>query len=580
MATPVIMPRQGQSVESCIIGKWHVKKGDKVNEGDNLFTYETDKATFDEASKISGEVLEIYFEEGDDVPCLTNVCVIGKSGEDTSEFNPSGKSQASDVKEIETRQESNVTEEVAAGSKPKEVISSSDDATAVIMPRQGQSVESCIIGKWHKKVGEKVNIGDNLFTYETDKATFDESSKVEGEMLAVFFEEGDDVPCLMNVCVIGKPGADVSMFDPRGVEKESENIAESKPDVPAAEAKTDTPEVSSKPVSTVSDTEKMAISPRARRLAEKSVADLRFANPTGPKGRVIERDILKLIKDGKLATGAAGTDYAAGIEGTGIGGRVSVSDLGKTPLKSAPAKPLEESYEEKHTNIRKYIAKAMHESLSTMAQLTLHASFDATDILELRSKLKKANASGMSDSLGLKIASANPTINDIILYAVSRVIKNHRLCNAHYYDDKMVFFNTVNLGMAVDTPRGLMVPTIFGAENMSVSEISVNAKKLAAECQKGTISPDYLKGGTFTITNLGTMGIEMFTPVINPPQTCILGVNTLMTAVKDVNGVAIPYQSMGLSLTFDHRALDGAPAARFLKDLKQTLENFSLLMMG
>ena len=135
----------------------------------------------------------------------------------------------------------------------------------------------------------------------------------------------------------------------------------------------------------------------------------------------------------------------------------------------------------------------MHESISNMAQLTLHASFDATDILELRAKIKKANASGMSDSLGLTIASANPTINDIILYAVSRVIKNHRLCNAHYYDDKMVFFNTVNLGMAVDTPRGLMVPTIFGAQNMTVAEISATAKKLAADCQKGTISPDYLK---------------------------------------------------------------------------------------
>ncbi len=582
MATPVIMPRQGQSVESCIIGKWHVKKGDKVNEGDILFTYETDKATFDENAKQSGEVLEIYFEEGDDVPCLMNVCVIGNSGEDTSEFNPAGENETTKVSESVEKETSKASAQTVVKTKPAEVISSSEDATAVIMPRQGQSVESCIIGKWHKKTGDKVNVGDNLFTYETDKATFDETSKVEGEMLAVFFEEGDDVPCLMNVCVIGKPGADVSAFDPRGVEQASEAVVEVKADVaaPAIDTKSDAKIDTAIQVKNASDLDKMAISPRAKRLAQKSVADLRFAEPSGPKGRVIERDVLKLIKEGRLATGAAGTDYAAGIEGTGIGGRVSVSDLSKAPLAEAPANLLEESYEEKHTNIRKYIAKAMHESLSSMAQLTLHASFDATDILDLRAKIKKANASGMSDSLGLTIAAANPTINDIILYAVSRVIKNHRLCNAHYYSDKMVFFNTVNLGMAVDTPRGLMVPTIFGAEKMSVAQISANAKKLAADCQKGTISPDNLKGGTFTITNLGTMGIEMFTPVINPPQTCILGVNTLKTAVKDVNGVAVPYQSMGLSLTFDHRALDGAPAARFLKDLKETLENFSLLMMG
>ncbi len=221
----------------------------------------------------------------------------------------------------------------------------------------------------------------------------------------------------------------------------------------------------------------------------------------------------------------------------------------------------------------------MTASLSTMAQLTLNASFDATDIIELRAKLKKAKESGLADQLGLALAQQVPTFNDIILYAVSRVVKNHRLCNAHYYDDKMVFFNTVNLGVAVDTPRGLMVPTIFGADRLSITQISKQAKDAAAACQKGTISPDQLKDGTITITNLGTLGIESFTPVINPPQTCILGVDCLTTRVKDVNGKAVPYQAMGLSLTFDHRALDGAPAARFLKDLRDALENFSLLMM-
>jgi pyruvate dehydrogenase E2 component (dihydrolipoamide acetyltransferase) len=470
-------------------------------------------------------------------------------------------------------------------------------ATPIIMPRQGQSVESCIIGKWHVKVGDMVKVGDNLFTYETDKATFDEASKVEGEILAIFFEEGDDVPCLLNVCVIGGKGEDFSAFIPEGASQAEESSKAAEPSVdssktetaasPAATASTataTTQAAATSAVTTMADTEGMAISPRAKALANKNVADLRYVTPTGPKGRVIERDVLKLIDEGKLATGAAGTDYASGIEGSGIGGRVSVADLAKTPATTAseriPKLPVGEvSYEEKHTNIRKFIAKAMQESLSTMAQLTLNTSFDATDIMQMRAKFKKAKESGMAEQLGLSLALANPTLNDIILFAVSRVIKNHRLCNAHYYADKMVFFNTVNLGMAVDTPRGLMVPTIFNADLMSITEISKQAKALAAECQKGTISPDALKGGTFTITNLGTLGIESFTPVINPPQTCILGVNTLMTSVKNVNGVAVPYQSMNLSLTFDHRALDGAPAARFLKELKETLENFSLLLM-
>ena len=468
-------------------------------------------------------------------------------------------------------------------------------ATPVIMPRQGQSVESCIIGKWHKAVGDRVAEGDLLFTYETDKATFDETSKVSGEMLEIYFQEGDDVPCLMNVCVIGNKGEDTSSFNPHGAGGETSGAeASTGTAVPSASEAVKTP-AATQPATVVNtavatqtasqstlDISGLAISPRAKALANKNIVDLRFVAPTGPKGRVIERDILKLIEDGKFATGAVGTDYAMGISGTGIGGRVSVADLASTPETQAIKAPVSTepvSYEEKNTSVRKFIAKAMNTSLNTMAQLTLNASFDATDIIEFRAKMKKAKESGMADQLGLTLALANPTFNDIILYAVSRVVKNHRLCNAHFYDDRTVFFNTVNLGMAVDTPRGLLVPTIFGADQLSITEISKLAKAAAAACQKGTISPDQLKDGTITITNLGTLGIESFTPVINPPQTCILGVNCMVTAVKNVNGTAVPYQSMGLSLTFDHRALDGAPAARFLKDLKDTLENFSLLLM-
>ncbi|MHB1453265.1 MAG: 2-oxo acid dehydrogenase subunit E2 [Saccharofermentanales bacterium] len=595
MATAVIMPRQGQSVESCIIGKWHKKKGDMVQEGDLLFTYETDKATFDETARVSGEMLEVYFEEGDDVPCLLNVCVIGARGEDTSSFSPAGSTAPAAAQVAAPSANEAMT--APAMSQSLAPVASSPDADAVIMPRQGQSVESCIIGKWHKSVGDKVSVGDLLFTYETDKATFDEMSKFEGEMLAIFFEAGDDVPCLMNVCAIGKPGADAGVFDPRGTGTAQASSAAptvSAPAAPtvsasaaAATSAMQSSAPSAVPSAIIAEAAPKAISPRAKALANKQGADLRFAQPSGPKGRIIERDVLRLIDEGHLATQAAGNAYDPAIVGSGIGGRVSAADIAAAaaPVQAPAAEAaqaaviLPESYEEKHTNIRKIIGKAMHESLSTMAQLTLNASFDATDIIELRAKLKKAKESGLADQLGLKLAAANPTFNDIILYAVSRVLKNHRMCNAHYYPDKMVYFNTVNLGMAVDTPRGLMVPTLFGADRMSITEISKQAKSLAAECQKGTISPDLLKNGTITITNLGTLGIESFTPVINPPQTCILGVNTITTQVRNVNGRAVPYQSMSLSLTFDHRALDGAPAARFLKELKDTLENFSLLLI-
>ena len=173
---------------------------------------------------------------------------------------------------------------------------------------------------------------------------------------------------------------------------------------------------------------------------------------------------------------------------------------------------------------------------------------------------------------------ANITLNDMVLYAVSRVLLNHRSLNAHYLDDTMRFFNTVNLGIAVDTDRGLLVPTVFGAEKLTLNGLSRAAKSVITEAQQGTISPDKLKGGTFTVTNLGSLGIESFTPVINPPQTGILGVDTITRRIKEVNGEDVSYPAMGLSLTFDHRALDGAPAAKFLKELCFALENFDLLL--
>ena len=454
-------------------------------------------------------------------------------------------------------------------------------ATAVIMPRQGQSVESCVIGKWHKEVGDKVVVGEDLFTYETDKAAFDEAAKVDGEILAIYFQENDDVPCLTTVCVIGQQGDDISGFDPRGGTAEAP-AAEATSAAPAAAASA-VAAVPTAPATPITEQAATGISPRAKGVAQKHTVDLRQVAPTGPKGRIIERDVLKAIDEGKFATGAVGSDFAVGTVGTGIGGRVSTTDLasGTVPAAAAPvaavaAAPVVATYTEKHSNIRKLIAKSMVNSLSTMAQLTYNMSFDATDILAFRAKVKKAKEAGLTEKLGLPDSI---TINDIILYVVSRVALNHKMCNAHYLEEHMVFFNTVNLGMAVDTPRGLMVPTIFNSDRLSIAEISRLAKDKAAACQKGTISPDELKDGSITVTNLGSLGIESFTPVINPPQTAIIGVNCLTTKIRDVGGVAVPYPSMSLSLTADHRAVDGAPAARFLQDLTKALENFSLFLL-
>ena len=441
-------------------------------------------------------------------------------------------------------------------------------ATVVIMPRQGQSVESCIITAFNIKVGDTVSKGDVLFSYETDKSSFDEPAPENGKVLAIFREEGDDVPCLENVLVIGKDGEDFSEFVPK-------SEAEPAPEAPAvapAEAAPIVENVPSVAAPTTTGSGVNSISPRAKILAEKTNADILKAEPTGPNGRIIERDVQKLVDAGLTVSPAAKAGYTSAVEGSGINGKVVLGDLNK-PLSSEcvceNAAPTAEYEDVKLPNIRKVIAKSMHASLSTMAQLTLNSSFDATKLMELRASLKAG-----AEKLGL----ANITLNDMVLYAVSRVLLNHKDLNANYMDDFMRYFNTVNLGVAVDTPRGLMVPTVFGAEKMSLNELSKAAKTVITEAQNGTINPDKLKGGSFTVTNLGSLGVESFTPVINPPQTGILGVGTITRRIKEEDGEDISYPAMGLSLTFDHRALDGAPAAKFLKELCFALENFDLLL--
>ncbi len=546
------------------------------------------------------------------MPCLQNVCVIGQPGENFAQFDPRGG--VAPAAETLAAPVAAAAAPVAAAPAAAPVAPAAPAAapsgpagTPVIMPRQGQSVESCLIGKWHKQVGDAVAEGDLLFTYETDKATFDETAKVAGTMLAIFAAEGDDVPCLQNVCVIGQPGDSFAQFDPTGASTAAAVVA-------ASAGETNTTAAGTAAASTIQAVSTGAnanigtvlpvgelpekISPRARALAEKSGADLRQATATGPQGRVISRDVEALIAAGKVATGAVGTAFPAGLQGTGLGGAVSLQDLSApaapsatpaaapiaapaaTPVAAAAAAPAADDIRtEKHSNIRKVIARSMQASLSQMAQLTLNTSFDATDLLALRARLKKAGEKGLTAEMGFALAEKAPTINDLILFAVSRVLSRHPACNAHYDDEKMTYFSRVHLGVAVDTPRGLMVPTVFAADQMDLPTLAAEVKAAAKACQSGTISPDALKGGTFTVTNLGSLGIETFTPVINPPQTCILGVNTIVTKVREVNGEVKAYQAIPLSLTFDHRALDGAPAARFLQDLVRVLENISLALL-
>ena len=438
-------------------------------------------------------------------------------------------------------------------------------ATPVIMPRQGQSVESCVITSWNKKVGDRVDVGDILFSYETDKSAFDETSTVEGTVLAVFFGEGDDVECLKTVCVIGKEGEDVSGFAPQ-----ADKPAEAPK--PAAEApKAEAPIATAPASAPVTPTEGVFVSPRAKMLAKESGAILSEAVGTGPHGRVIERDVQSLIDAGRTFAASKAAEEIVSAAEKAEAAPTAPAEAPAAASKAAPAAviPEDEYTDEKVPNIRKVIAKTMHASLSEMAQLTLNSSFDAARVLAYRAMVKEN---------GEKLGLGNITINDVVCFAVTRVLKNHRSLNANFLGDTMRFYNHVNLGIGVDTDRGLIVPTVMHADEMSLSEFSKAAKELINEARAGTISPDKLQGASFTVSNLGAKGIESFTPVINPPQTAILGVCATQRRVKRVNGADVFYDAMPLSLTIDHRAVDGAPAASFLQELCTALEYFGLTL--
>lgn len=442
-------------------------------------------------------------------------------------------------------------------------------AKVIIMPRQGQSVEECIITKWAKKAGEKVAAGDILFSYETDKSAFDETSDTNGVLLAVLYDEGDVVPCLSPVCVIGDEGEDISSLlseiKDTGKQTSDDKTTDTKTDTPAAAAAISN-EAPAQSTGTV-DGENIKISPRARLKAERTRADITSAIPTGYGGRIIERDIDRVLDEAaRLGKGAAAEDIIADITTPITATTPASASAEHAPAENMTVDTTDDYIDIPLTPTRHAIATSMHRSLTEAAQLTLHSSFDATEMLSLRAKFKEKSA-----ALGLP----DITLNDMVLFAVSRVILSHPDCNAHFINNVIRRFKSVNLAVAVDTERGLLVPVISGADKMSLSEISVAVHSLAAEARSGRISPDVLRGGSVTVTNLGSLGIESFTPVLNPPQTVIIGICAPVTRVRE-DGSAYP--AVGVSLTFDHRALDGAPAARFLRDLCTAMENISLYL--
>lgn len=404
-------------------------------------------------------------------------------------------------------------------------------ATSVIMPKQGQSVETCIITKWFRKKGEKVSAGDILCSYETDKAAFDLESPADGILLETFYSEGAEVPVLSNVAVIGQEGESTETFGEQETKAESSSVNDkTRKEASAFSAA----RVTAGHESHAGD-ERIRISPRAKRYAAKH-----------------------------------GIDFS-GLRGSGPNGRITCADVESSSSEEVPAAQVPDYGDQPVSNIRKIIAKAMHASLQNSAQLTHHMSADARNILAARQKIKAELASGAGRQ--------DVTLNDMVCWCVIRALEKFSIMNSHFLGESVRTFNSVHLGLAVDTPRGLMVPALKNADRMDLVQLSAGLKSLAESCRKGNIDPELIKGtsATFTVSNLGNYGVEMFTPVINLPQSGILGICTIVNRPADLGNNTfgfVPY--IGLSLTYDHRAVDGGPATLFLKEIREQIEKFQI----
>ena len=445
-------------------------------------------------------------------------------------------------------------------------------ATIVVMPQLGNSVESCIIVEWMIAEGDTVSVDQTLASIETDKSTMEVPSTAEGTVLKLLWEEGDEVPVKDPLIIVGEPGEDISGLVPGG------DAAPAEADAPAEQAAA-APEAAAPAFATERATG--AVSPRARALAASNGVDASaIAEGSGPHGRVIERDVAAAIAAGPVLTSAARAAGVSAAEGTGIGGRVSVADAGRTAeaapaAVAAPAAAADfpgASTSAPLKGVRKVVAKRMMESLTSTAQLTLNTTANAAGILAMRKKVKNAD-----EALGLN----KITLNDLVCFAVSRTLLKYPVFNAHLEDGVLTEFEQVHLGFACDTPRGLLVPVIRSAQALGLKAFSDEAKRLAGGAIDGSLSPDFLSGGTFTVSNIGSFGIETFTPVINLPQTAILGVGAITPRpTVTADGSIGVEQRLNLSLTIDHQVIDGADGARFLRDLVAAIDNIDVTVLA
>lgn len=536
------MPKMSDTMTEGVMAKWHVKVGDKIKSGDVMAEVETDKATMDLESYWDGTVLYIGVEEGKAVPVDAVIAVVGKEGEDYKALLEADAAPASAPAAPAAESKSDAAPAApAAASAP--AITDADlekmGVTVVRMPLLSDTMTEGVIAEWHKKVGDKVKDDDILADVETDKATMEVMGYASGTLLHIGVEKGAAAKVNGIIAIVGPEGTDIS-----GILNQGDAPAAPAQEAAApAEAKAEETPAAASTESASSEGGRVKASPLAKRIAKEKGIDLSQVAGSADGGRIIKKD----IENFKPAA-AASTDASAPAK---------ESEKAAAPL---PQYTGEEKFTEKPvTQMRKVIAKRLSESLFTAPHFYLTMSIDMDSAIAARTKINE-------------FAAAKVSFNDLVLKAVAVALKQHPAVNSSWLGDKIRYNEHVNIGVAVAVEDGLLVPVVRFADGKSLSRISAEVKDFAQRAKAKKLQPSDWEGSTFTISNLGMFGIDEFTAIINPPDACILAIGGISQVPVVKNGAVVPGNVMKVTLSCDHRVVDGATGAAFLQTVKALLE--------
>lgn len=534
MAEVIRMPKMSDTMEEGVIASWIKKEGDQVSSGDILAEVETDKATMELESYQDGVLLYIGVKEQEAVPVDGVIAIIGKKGEDISGLlkNLSNGSSAAPAAEVKS--------EPVAASAPVEAIDTTGiKATVIRMPKMSDTMEEGVISTWIKKEGDKVAAGDILAEVETDKATMELEAYEEGTLLHLAVPDGGSVPIDGVIAIIGEAGADWQTL----LKAEKSGGASAAPAAKAPEtAAPVAAATSAEPVSSSSDS-RLKASPLAKKMAADKGIDLGQVKGSGDGGRIVRKDVENFTPAQAAPKAASAPASAPAVSFPAVVGTESFTDV--------PA-----------TQMRKAITRGLTASQFGAPHFYLTMDIDMDKAIEARASMNE-------------VAPVKISFNDIVIKAVAAALRKHPDVNTYWISETNSIRKNhhISVGVAMAVEDGLIVPVVKFADNKSLAQISAEVKDFGARAKAKKIKPEEMQGNTFTVSNLGMFGIEQFTSIINAPESCILAVGAINQVPVVKNGQIVPGNVMKITLTCDHRTVDGAIGAAFLQTLKGLLED-------